>query len=57
MNFFGKQNLNGHTVKNLVLHSGTSFPSTPTLGQLFYRTDQEKAYIYVAAGWREIEGV
>jgi len=56
MNFFGKQNFNGFQAKNMVIHSGTTYPAGPTLGQLFYKTDVEKIYIYLAAGWTELIG-
>lgn len=40
--------------KNLVIHKGTAFPSNPAEGQEFYRTDQDKLYIYDGAGWEEV---
>ena len=57
MDYLGIQNFNGFMAKNIVIHSGTTFPTLPTFGLLFYKTDVEKAYIYVATGWRELQGI
>jgi len=35
------------------LDSGTSFPASPSEGDLFYRTDQHKWYIYDGTAWKE----
>lgn len=34
--------------------TGTSFPSSPTAGQQFFRTDVKIAYIYNGSGWDEL---
>jgi len=36
------------------LASGTSFPSSPSEGDLFYRTDQHKWYLYNGVGWTNL---
>lgn len=33
--------------------TGTSFPSSPTAGQLFWRTDSAKMFVYDGADWRQ----
>ena len=40
----------------LVVHKGTAFPTnpSPTAGQLFYRTDTNKFYIYNSITWSEV---
>lgn len=45
--------LQGADIQNLVVASGTSFPSLPDLGELFFRTDQDKLYVYKSGGWAE----
>ena len=42
--------------KNLVIHQGTSFPANPTEGQEFYRTDENRVYIYNGAEWKPASG-
>jgi len=39
--------------KSLTLAGGTSFPSSPTEGQLFFRTDTKKLYIYENSKWQQ----
>lgn len=45
--------LQGADIQNLVVASGVSFPSSPDLGELFFRTDQDKLYVYKSGGWAE----
>lgn len=33
------------------LPTGTSNPATGNVGDLFFRTDEEKIYVYTATGW------
>jgi len=40
----------GSGVLNLTVPIGTAFPSTPDYGELFYRTDEDKLYIYSTTG-------
>ena len=37
-----------------VVPNGTEFPATPSTGQLFFRTDTSKLYIYSGASWLQI---
>lgn len=41
--------------KNIVVDSGSSFPGSPTAGQLFYRTDLNQAYSYNGSSWIQID--
>ena len=43
----------GTSVSNLTIASGTSNPTSPTTGELFYRTDSpnEGLYVYSGASW------
>lgn len=41
----------GSTLTNLVVDSGTSFPSNPDLGELFYKTDDDRLYAYTGSAW------
>lgn len=45
--------LQGADVENLVVDSGTTFPASPDLGELFFRTDQDKLFVYKSSGWSE----
>ncbi len=38
--------------KSLRLTGGTSFPSSPTEGQIFFRTDTKQLYVYANAKWQ-----
>jgi len=48
--------LSGATIINARIHNGTSFPGSPYEGQLFFRTDQDKLYIYDGASWLDVTG-
>lgn len=37
-----------------VVPSAAAFPATPSTGQLFWRTDRSKLYIYTGAAWLQI---
>lgn len=43
--------LAGATVANMVIASGTSFPSSPDIGELFYKTTDGNLYVYDGASW------
>ncbi len=45
--------LEGSSAQNLTIAKGTSFPSLPTEGELFYRTDgvNEGLYVYTGESW------
>ena len=36
------------------VNTGTSFPSGPSAGQIFFRTDTGKLYIYDGTNWRQV---
>lgn len=36
------------------ISTGTSFPSSPTSGQLFWRTDSNKFYIFNGSDWIQV---
>lgn len=40
--------------RTITINSGTSFPSSPSDGQLFLRTDQGKFYLFLGSDWRQI---
>jgi len=33
------------------MSKGTSFPASPAEGDLFYRTDEHKVYVYNGSAW------
>ena len=43
-------------ISNLVIASGGTFPSQADVGELFYRVDLEKLYLYtgIVRGWAAI---
>jgi len=53
--YFGYININQHPGQ-VTGTSGTSFPSSPTIGQQFYRTDLSKNYQWTGTTWQEIGG-
>lgn len=60
MLFDGIEILEGSSVVNFTFPTGASFPSNPDQGEIFYKTDVKKPYIYINAAWVEIstgEGV
>jgi hypothetical protein len=52
MKFYGTQDLQQNELQNAVVHKGTSYPSTPIVGQLFERTDMtpKKVFIFLGVG-------
>ena len=54
MLFDGIEILEGSEVVNFTLPKGTTFPSSPDQGELFYKTDVKKPYIYVDTSWIEM---
>jgi hypothetical protein len=54
MLFDGIEILEGSEVINFTLPKGTTFPSSPDQGELFYKTDVKKPYIYVDTSWIEM---
>ena len=53
---YGNLNLKQNQPTFMVLHKGSSFPSSPTplAGQLFYRSDENKVYYYNGSTWTEV---
>ncbi len=46
----------GSTATNLVLASGTTNPSNPNVGELFYRSDSQAIVVYNGSAWVEVAG-
>lgn len=44
-------------VTNLTVDSGTSFPTEPSNGELFFRNDEGQLYLYNGTDWTQISGV
>ena len=42
------------TVTSGIIPSGSSFPSSPAAGALFFRTDTSKLYLFDGTSWLEI---
>ena len=47
----------GSTIINLSFPSGTTFPTSVQIGEVFYRTDQSQAYVYNGTAWDKITDV
>lgn len=43
-------------VRSETVSRGTSFPSSPTAGQVFFRTDQNKFYVFNGTSWVDVSG-
>lgn len=56
MLYDGIRLLQGTDLENLLVPRGTSFPLTPTAGELFFRTDQTQLYVYSGATWVQSGG-
>lgn len=39
---------------HLIVHNGTSFPSSPSSSQLFFREDEDNLYIYNGTSWVDL---
>ena len=48
------QMLEGSTLDNLTIASGTSFPSNASVGEMFFRTDLQKLHIHNGTVWNAI---
>jgi len=56
MENFGLQIAEGSEITNLTIPTGTSFPANDNVGEMFYRTDEDKLYIRNNTGWGESGG-
>ena len=54
--FLSNIDLNKNQALNLVLHNKTSNPSNPVQGQLYWKSDVNKAYVYNGSAWVNIGG-
>ena len=52
MLYDGIQLAEGSSVANMTIDSGTTFPVNADAGELFYRTDENKAYIFNGVKWK-----
>lgn len=52
----GVKLLEGSDVVNLTLPSGTSFPTSPNVGEVFFKTSDNKVYVYHSTAWNELAG-
>lgn len=43
--------MSGADISNMVVASGTVFPSSPDTGEMFYNTTNSKLYVYDGATW------
>lgn len=55
MKHYGLRVAEGSQVTNLTVPSGTSFPENENKAELFYRSDQDKLYLYTGS-WVDITG-
>ena len=46
--------MEGSTITNPVIASGTAFPDNPNVGEVFFRTDSNKTFIHNGTTWTEI---
>lgn len=54
MLFDGIEILEGSEVVNFAFPMGTSFPSNPNQGEIYYKTDVKTPYIYIDTTWTEM---
>lgn len=51
MKSYGLDIAEGSSITNITVPSGTSFPASDNVGELFYRTDEDKLYIRDNSTW------
>ena len=51
MQLNGNQNFNNNQLLNLAVHRGTSFPLSPSTGQLFFNTTEQTLYVRRQTEW------
>ncbi len=37
-----------------IVSTGSTFPSSPSTGQLFFRTDTNTLHVYIGTAWRQV---
>ena len=47
----------GSSIQNLTLPTGTAFPGLPSVGELFFRTDQSALYYYNGNAWVDVRAL
>jgi hypothetical protein len=48
------QLVEGSAIQNATIASGTSFPTSPSVGELFYRTDTTQLNVYNGSSWTNV---
>ena len=43
--------MEGSDISNLTVDSGASFPATPDMGELFFKTTDQLLYVYNGSIW------
>jgi hypothetical protein len=54
MLYDGLELTEGTSITNAAVAKGTAFPSNPSEGELFYRTDLDLLHVYDGAAWAEV---
>ena len=54
MLFDGIRLAEGSSVSNMTIDSGTAFPADASLGELFYRTDENRMYMFNSTKWKMV---
>lgn len=49
--------LGNSQVSNVTVDSGTSFPSIPSAGEIFFRSDEKQMYLYTGTEWIQVTGI
>lgn len=57
MKIYGGQIAEGSELENLTVPVGTVFPSNENTGELFYRSDESKLYVYNGTSWAELSSL
>ena len=54
MKHYGIEVADGTHISNLVVATGTSYPSLPDSGELFFRTDTDTLHVYNGTDWESV---
>ncbi len=54
--FLTNIDLTKNEIQNVVIHKLATAPSSPTSGQVYFNTSDERYYIYQSSGWKDITG-